>query len=511
MSPTLAPTSSEPTTAACNVTVEATPTYKNKDAKSADIITTAAKTQKKKKFDEAILTQMVEEEKRQSSKLPTYAGISDSYRLIEKMGDGAFSIVYKAHHLTSNEYVAIKVVSKQQLDASELLDFIETEEHYFIVLELVPGGELFHQIVRLTYFSEDLSRHVIIQVAEAIKYLHEEAGVVHRDIKPENLLFYPIPFTPSKKRVFRKGDDESEKQDEGLFIPGKGTGTIGTVKLADFGLSKIIWDQNTKTPCGTVGYTAPEIVNDQRYSKSVDMWALGCVLYTILCGFPPFYDESIQALTEKVARGEFTFLSPWWDDISFEAKDLVNKLLTIDPKRRYNIHQFLAHPWIQKGYEQINAAQIAAGEVPATQPHNVSMENNNTAFAGHTPGVAPGKAKAALNPASIAMREAFDVFSAVHRMKEENNNNGVAELGAFAEEDEEDEEVSATGLEKAVNNMAISSQSQPQQQQPLSRAPRRRQQQQQQQQQQKQNVFFELNMDGATLLGRRKKAQVAAN
>jgi serine/threonine protein kinase len=385
----------------------------------------------------------------------------------------------------------------------QLLDFIETEEHYFIVLELVPGGELFHQIVRLTYFSEDLSRHVIIQVAEAIKYLHEEAGVVHRDIKPENLLFYPIPFTPSKKRVFRKGDDESEKQDEGLFIPGKGAGTIGTVKLADFGLSKIIWDQNTKTPCGTVGYTAPEIVNDQRYSKSVDMWALGCVLYTILCGFPPFYDESIQTLTEKVARGEFTFLSPWWDDISFEARDLVNKLLTIDPKRRYNIHQFLAHPWIQKGYEQINAAQMAAGDVPAPQQHNASLENSNTAFAGHTPGVAQGKAKAALNPASIAMREAFDVFSAVHRMKEENNNNGISELGTFAEEDE-DEDVSAATL--AVNKMEISGQSQQQQQQPPSRVPRRRQQQQRQQ-----NVFFELNMDGATLLGRRKKAQVAAN
>ncbi|KAF5117772.1 hypothetical protein DV495_004906 [Geotrichum candidum] len=501
MSPTLAPTSSEPTTAASNVTVEATPIYANRDAEIADTTTPAATTpttQKKKKFDEAILAQMVEEEKRQSSKLPSYAGITDRYRLIEKMGDGAFSIVYKAHDLVSNEYVAIKIVSKQQLDASELLDFIETDEHYFIVLELVPGGELFHQIVRLTYFSEDLARYVIIQVAEAIKYLHEEAGVVHRDIKPENLLFYPIPFTPSKKRVFRKGDDEAEKQDEGLFIPGKGAGTIGTVKLADFGLSKIIWDQNTKTPCGTVGYTAPEIVNDQRYSKAVDMWALGCVLYTILCGFPPFYDESIQALTEKVARGEFTFLSPWWDDISFEAKDLVNKLLTIDPKRRYNIHQFLAHPWIQKGYEQMNASETAADEVSETQPHDVDVDNS-TAFAGHTPG-APGKSKAALNPASIAMREAFDVFSAVHRMKEENNN-GIAELGAFAEEDEEEE---TEALEKGVNNMAISEQSQ--QPQVPARAPRRRHQQQLQQ-----KAFFELNMDGATLLGRRKKVQVAAN
>ena len=104
--------------------------------------------------------------------------------------------------------------------------------------------------------------------------------------------------------------------DEGKFTPGVGGGEIGRVKIADFGLSKIVWDSQTMTPCGTVGYTAPEIVKDERYSKSVDMWALGCVLYTLLCGFPPFYDESINVLTEKVARGVYTFLSPWWDDIS---------------------------------------------------------------------------------------------------------------------------------------------------------------------------------------------------
>ena len=98
------------------------------------------------------------------------------------------------------------------------------------------------------------------------------------------------------------------------------------------------------TPCGTVGYTAPEIVKIERYSKSVDMWALGCVLYTLLCGFSPFYDESIQVLTEKVARGQYIFLSPWWDDISKPAQDLVSHLLTVDPDKRYSIQQFLNHP-----------------------------------------------------------------------------------------------------------------------------------------------------------------------
>ena len=111
------------------------------------------------------------------------------------------------------------------------------------------------------------------------------------DIKPENLLFSPIEIEPSLHPTSRQYDED--KVDEGLYhppspnLPSGGAGGIGLVKLADFGLSKVVWEEETATPCGTVGYTAPEIVKDERYSKSVDMWALGCVLYTLLCGFPP--------------------------------------------------------------------------------------------------------------------------------------------------------------------------------------------------------------------------------
>ncbi|EIE90361.1 hypothetical protein RO3G_15072 [Rhizopus delemar RA 99-880] len=243
---------------------------------------------------------IVQEELKAKNTMPNYPGLA-AYQLTAKLGDGAFSVVYEALKLKTNEKVAIKVVKKAE---------INNHQYYFLVLELCEGGELFHQIVRLTYLSEDLARHCIKQVAEGIQYLHEEKGIVHRR-------------------------------------PWWGGG-IGQVKIADFGLSKVIWDEQTRTPCGTVGYTAPEIVNDKRYSMSVDMWALGCVLYTLLCGFPPFYDESISVLTEKVARGRYTFLSPWWDGISGEAKDLITKLLCVDPKKRYTIDQFLEHPWINK-------------------------------------------------------------------------------------------------------------------------------------------------------------------
>lgn len=128
------------------------------------------------------------------------------------------------------------------------------------------GGEIFHQIVQLTYFSEDLARHCIKQVAEGIRYLHEERGVVHRDIKPENILFESIPFMERKTSPLptQPEDDDEPKEDEGEFVSGLGGGGIGRVKIADFGLSKVVWDKHTMTPCGTVGYTAPEIVNDMR-------------------------------------------------------------------------------------------------------------------------------------------------------------------------------------------------------------------------------------------------------
>jgi serine/threonine protein kinase len=180
----------------------------------------------------------------------------------------------------------------------------------------------------------------------------------YSDIKPENILFQTIPSIPRKHRI--DGSDDGNKKDEGEFLSGLGSGGIGIVKLADFGLSKVIWDNQTVTPCGTVGYSAPEIVKDEFYSKSVDMWAIGCVLYTLLCGFPPFYDENVQFLTEKIARGQYTFLSPWWDDISKSAQDLISHLLTVDPQKRYTIEDFLAHPWVC----QTDEDTIAAADAP---------------------------------------------------------------------------------------------------------------------------------------------------
>lgn len=289
------------------------------------------------------------------------------------------------------------------------------------------------------------------------------------DIKPENLLFYPIPMIPTKNPK-PKGPEDEDKADEGEFIKNVGAGGIGTIKIADFGLSKVIWDSQTMTPCGTVGYTAPEIVKDERYSKSVDMWALGCVLYTLLCGFPPFYDESIQVLTEKVARGQYTFLSPWWDDISKPAQDLVSHLLTVDPSKRYDIKQFLNHPWIREALNE--ETHPAADAPPLATPLAVRQKEMALApkvvdqaphlqqqWALESPGA--GRRMDFRSPGAVNLREVFDVGYAVHRQEEEGKRrknfpqgyrgaaNGLTSLNALDEDqdaDDYDDEYNATSV-----------------------------------------------------------------
>ncbi|CBX91447.1 similar to calcium/calmodulin-dependent protein kinase [Plenodomus lingam JN3] len=528
---------------------------------------------KQSQVDPQVLERIVAEEREAKGKLPRYPGL-ERWTLLEKMGDGAFSNVYRARDTTGQwGEVAIKVVRKFEMNSQQgdkhvhpdfktpkaaeranilkevqimrqldhpnivkLIDFHESRQYYFIVLELCPGGELFHQIVRLTYFSEDLSRHTIIQVANALQYLHEEAGVVHRDIKPENLLFYPTPFVPTRNPK-PKGPDDEEKADEGEFVKGKGAGGIGLIKVADFGLSKVIWDSQTMTPCGTVGYTAPEIVKDERYSKSVDMWALGCVLYTLLCGFPPFYDESIQTLTEKVARGQYTFLSPWWDDISKPAQDLVSHLLTVDPEKRYDINQFLNHPWIREANEPTYSAYDAP---PLATPAALKKDRLQPDFSYlESPGARRMDFR---SPGAVNLREVFDVGYAVHRQEEEGKRkkqfkqgyrgaNAINSLNALDENEDDDEYAAESApyegssqhppakLPKSQAN-DVTSVEQKMHNTTLSAAAQARQQPRQQERgygqhspavaaaakrQVKNKGAFELSLDSATLLGRRAK------
>lgn len=322
-----------------------------------------------------------------------YKDLPKDYKLVHKLGEGAFSAVYKATHEPTGRAVAIKIINKTNLGVKQianinneisimkrlnhpnvlrLVDLFNNDDFCYIVLEYCDGGEIFNKIIEYTYFSEDLSKFIFAQLLSAVDYLHT-TNIAHRDIKPENLLFNTIPYKERSVEEFEKHkrvSDDDTKVDEGEFVAGVGGGGIGIIKLADFGLAKQLRPTNSvgsnlQTPCGTAGYTAPEVITcnghkmrrfpDKQlqkhfYSKAVDIWSLGCFLYTILCGFPPFYDDDHHLLTSKILNGDYVFLKPWWDEISLDAKDLICKMLTINPDERITIKEIWKHPWIKDHY-----------------------------------------------------------------------------------------------------------------------------------------------------------------
>lgn len=211
---------------------------------------------------------------------------------------------------------------------------------------------------------------------------------------------------------------EEDKVDEGEFIPGVGGGGIGHVKLGDFGLSKIIAGAPTATPCGTMSYAAPEIVRDEKYATEVDMWAIGCVLYTLLAGYPPFYDPDTKVLMKKVAKGQYTFDSPWWNDISEDAKDIVSRLLTVNTEDRLNIKQFLDHPWIKQSKKQEDSKK-ATDTVKYSPDTNCDTKatNNKDPLRAEEMGESRLEAR---TPGFMNVRELFDVVFSAHRDGERN-------------------------------------------------------------------------------------------
>lgn len=208
----------------------------------------------------------------------------------------------------------------------KLYQFFESESHLHMVLDLCSGGELFERIIEKEKYSEKEAAHVVVQVAKAIQYMHEN-GVVHRDLKPENLLY-------------------ATEADDSI------------IKVTDFGLAKYTmgkgdYAEQMQTACGTPGYVAPEIIktgsqDQEAYGKEVDIWSLGVILYILLCGYPPFYHENNSQLFDLIRNAEFDFPDDPWAQISNEAKDLVRKLLVVEPKDRLPVKEVLEHPWVKE-------------------------------------------------------------------------------------------------------------------------------------------------------------------
>ncbi|XP_073197066.1 calcium/calmodulin-dependent protein kinase type II subunit delta isoform X16 [Lepidochelys kempii] len=268
---------------------------------------------------------------------PTCTRFTDEYQLFEELGKGAFSVVRRCVKIPTGQEYAAKIINTKKLSARDhqklerearicrllkhpnivrLHDSISEEGFHYLVFDLVTGGELFEDIVAREYYSEADASHCIQQILEAVLHCHQ-MGVVHRDLKPENLL---------------------------LASKSKGA----AVKLADFGLAiEVQGEQQAWFGfAGTPGYLSPEVLRKDPYGKPVDMWACGVILYILLVGYPPFWDEDQHRLYQQIKAGAYDFPSPEWDTVTPEAKDLINKMLTINPAKRITASEALKHPWI---------------------------------------------------------------------------------------------------------------------------------------------------------------------
>ncbi|XP_048702741.1 calcium/calmodulin-dependent protein kinase type II subunit delta isoform X18 [Caretta caretta] len=268
---------------------------------------------------------------------PTCTRFTDEYQLFEELGKGAFSVVRRCVKIPTGQEYAAKIINTKKLSARDhqklerearicrllkhpnivrLHDSISEEGFHYLVFDLVTGGELFEDIVAREYYSEADASHCIQQILESVNHCHLN-GIVHRDLKPENLL---------------------------LASKSKGA----AVKLADFGLAiEVQGEQQAWFGfAGTPGYLSPEVLRKDPYGKPVDMWACGVILYILLVGYPPFWDEDQHRLYQQIKAGAYDFPSPEWDTVTPEAKDLINKMLTINPAKRITASEALKHPWI---------------------------------------------------------------------------------------------------------------------------------------------------------------------
>ncbi|XP_058242180.1 calcium/calmodulin-dependent protein kinase type II subunit gamma isoform X16 [Hemibagrus wyckioides] len=269
--------------------------------------------------------------------IPTSTRFTDEYQLYEELGKGAFSVVRRCVKKSTGQEYAAKIINTKKLTARDhqklerearicrllkhpnivrLHDSISEEGFHYLVFDLVTGGELFEDIVAREYYSEADASHCINQILESVSHIHQH-DIVHRDLKPENLL---------------------------LASKMKGA----AVKLADFGLAiEVQGDQQAWFGfAGTPGYLSPEVLRKDPYGKPVDIWACGVILYILLVGYPPFWDEDQHKLYQQIKAGAYDFPSPEWDTVTPEAKNLINQMLTINPAKRITADQALKHPWV---------------------------------------------------------------------------------------------------------------------------------------------------------------------
>jgi len=274
----------------------------------------------------------------EDGKIEKITRIEDRYELKDTLGSGGFATVKVGLEKASSLQWAIKQIKRKTVEENKhhimqeikimrrlnhphivkLHDVVETASDLYIVMELMRGGELFDRILSKGSYSEKDTSSVLRKVVSGLAHIHGK-GIAHCDLKPENLIY----ATP---------DPDAD------------------IKIIDFGLSQLVDSPAAKTVTRIVGtpeYIAPEVISRKGYATSCDMWSIGVITYILLCGYYPFYGDSIQDIFHMVYKGKFEFPPEEWSKISESAKDLIKNLLVIDPSKRFTAEQCLNHPWIR--------------------------------------------------------------------------------------------------------------------------------------------------------------------
>uniref|UniRef100_A0A8C5QWQ1 Serine/threonine kinase 33 n=1 Tax=Leptobrachium leishanense TaxID=445787 RepID=A0A8C5QWQ1_9ANUR len=274
------------------------------------------------------------------------AAIQQIYGFGPRLGQGSFGVVIEATHRNTGNKWAIKKVNRKKAGSSavkmlerevsilkivkheniiHLEEVFETPERMYLVMELCESGELREILRQKQRFTEPETRHIIHCLASAVSYLHKN-DIVHRDLKLENILVK---------------SDESEDPNVMLL----------NIKVTDFGLAEqrggVGSENMLQATCGTPMYMAPEVINDHYYTQQCDVWSAGVIMYMLLSGEPPFKAKSEEKLFEQIRKGEMNFSADVWQSVSEAARDVLQRLLNVDPAHRMTARELLDHPWLK--------------------------------------------------------------------------------------------------------------------------------------------------------------------
>ncbi|XP_073194000.1 ribosomal protein S6 kinase alpha-2 isoform X2 [Lepidochelys kempii] len=290
---------------------------------------------------------------------------TDGYEIKEDIGVGSYSVCKRCVHKVTEAEFAVKIIDKSKRDPSEeieillrygqhpniitLKDVYDDGKYVYLVMELMRGGELLDRILRQKCFSEREASAVLCTITKTVDYLHSQ-GVVHRDLKPSNILYM----------------DESGNPD--------------SIRICDFGFAKQLRAENglLMTPCYTANFVAPEVLKRQGYDAACDVWSLGILLYTMLAGFTPFAngpDDTPEEILARIGSGKYALAGGNWDSVSDAAKDIVSKMLHVDPHQRLTAVQVLRHPWI------VNREYLSQNQLSRQDVHLVKGAMAATYFA----------------------------------------------------------------------------------------------------------------------------------